>query len=209
MLLSEVQLDQLHENDGEKDARTGRRREDRGKVKADDEPGFTCLYKFFDCARSDCVEKPEKIGQVQGNLKQENSIETQRRVLKDGKKDAVLDVSTRKLVATEEDQDHLNFPEDSKGTRRLVASGRSEFEGKDKIWPHNLHLSVDGVPHMEKVFSIVRQRYGLSPRENMKDLDVHATTWGVFMSVTLQAADHLGTSYTENLRSTKNQPKKH
>ena len=34
-----------------------------------------------------------------------------------------LDVSTRRLVATEEDQEHLNFPEDSKSARRLVASG--------------------------------------------------------------------------------------
>ena len=46
-------------NDGEKDARTGRRRQDRGKVKADDEPGLHCLDKFFDCAESCCVENPE------------------------------------------------------------------------------------------------------------------------------------------------------
>ena len=42
-----------------KDARTGRRRQDLGKVKADDdEPGLRCLEKFFDCEQSDCVEKP-------------------------------------------------------------------------------------------------------------------------------------------------------
>ena len=57
-LLSEFQLDQLHQNDGEKDARTGKIRKNRGKVKADDEPGFHCLDKFFDCAESGCVEKP-------------------------------------------------------------------------------------------------------------------------------------------------------
>ena len=40
LLRSEFQLDQLHQNDGEKDARTGRRQQDRGKDKADDdEPG--------------------------------------------------------------------------------------------------------------------------------------------------------------------------
>ena len=70
-----------------------------------------------------------------------------------------------KLVATEEDQEHLNFPEDSTSTMKLVASGDSETEGKDETWPHNLHVSTDCVPHMEKVFSIVRQRYGLSPRD--------------------------------------------
>ena len=63
----------------------------------------------------------------------------------------------RKLVATAEDPEHLNFTEDS-----FIASGNSEIEGKDNIWPHHLHKSKDGVPHMEKVFSIVRQRYGLS-----------------------------------------------
>ena len=38
----------------------------------------------------------EQIGQVQGNLTQEIAITTQRRVLKDGKKVAVLDVGTKK-----------------------------------------------------------------------------------------------------------------
>ena len=39
----------------------------------------------------------------------------------------------------------------------------------------------------------------------MKDLDVNTAIWGIFMSITLQAAVHLGKDYTENLRSTKNQ----
>ena len=60
------QLDQLHRKDGEKDARTARRARDRGKVKADDdEPGFHCLNKFFDCAEFGCVEKP---GDTQSTL---------------------------------------------------------------------------------------------------------------------------------------------
>ena len=42
----------------------------------------------------------------------------------------------------------------------------------------------------------------------MKDLDVNAAIWGVFMSVTLEAAVRLGIDNTENMRSTKNQPKK-
>ena len=130
LLLSEFHLHQLHEVDGEKDARTGRRRKDRGKVKGDDEPGLACLDKFFDCAKSDCVEKSgdtqgtlsKILVKYKGNLKQEDSIEAQRRVLKDGK-NMVLDVSTRKLVA----------------------SGNSETEGEDKVWPHNFHISKHGV----------------------------------------------------------------
>ena len=113
-----------------------------------------------------------------------------------------------KLVATEEGQEHLTYPEDSVSTRKLVASGNSETEGSDKIWRHSLHISTNYVVHMKKVFSIVRPRYGLSPRDKMEDLDVNTAIWGIFMSVTLQAAVHLGKDYTENLRSTKNQPKK-
>ena len=93
-----------------------------------------CRIRLRRKARGYSRHPVEKIGQVQGNLKQENSIETQRRVLNDGKwqKDEVLDVSTRRLVAIEEDQEHLNFPEDSIITRKLVASGNSETEGKNQ-----------------------------------------------------------------------------
>ena len=64
------------------------------------------------------------------------------------------------------------------------------------------------VPHMEKVFSIVRQTYGRSPTDDLNDLDVNTARGCVFMSVTLQAAIHLGQDYTENLQSTKNHPLK-
>ena len=91
--------------------------------------------------------------------------------------DAVLDASTRRLATTEEDQEHLNFLENSISTRKLVASGNSETEGSDKIWPHNLHISTNYVPHMEKVFSILRQRYGLGPEHQMEHLDVSTAFW--------------------------------
>ena len=56
LLRSDFQLDQLHHNNGDKDARTGRRQQDRGEVKADDdEPGRLCLDKFLDCEQSACV----------------------------------------------------------------------------------------------------------------------------------------------------------
>ena len=48
-------------------------------------------------------------------------------------KDVVPDVDTRKLVATEEDQEHLNYPEDSVSRKKLVASGNSETEGSPYI----------------------------------------------------------------------------
>ena len=42
----------------------------------------------------------------------------------------------------------------------------------------------------------------------MENLDVNAAMWCFFMTVTLEAAVHLGTDKTENLRSTRNQSKK-
>ena len=85
----------------------------------------------------------------------------------------VLDVSARRLVATEEDQKHLNFQEDSISTRILVAQGNSET--KAKIWSQS--------------------------ESKMKDLDVNAAVWCFLMSVALQAAVHFSTDCTENLRS--------
>ena len=41
-----------------------------------------------------------------------------------------------------------------------------------------------------------------------KTLDLNAAIWGIFMSVTLQAAGHVGTDYTEVFRSARNQSKK-
>ena len=61
---------------------------------------------------------------------------------------------------------------------------------------------------MNKVFSIVRQTCGRNPTDDLKDLDVNTAIWDIFLSVTLQAAVHLGQDYTDNLPSTKNQPLK-
>ena len=43
----------------------------------------------------------------------------------------------------------------------------------------------------------MRQRYGLSPTDQMKNLDVNTAFWCIFMSVTLQAAVHFGKYNTE------------
>ena len=56
-------------------------------------------------------------------------------------KDGFLDVSTGKHVAIEEDQEHLNYPEDSVSTWKFVApgypgtAGNSGTEGDDEDWP--------------------------------------------------------------------------
>ena len=181
---SEFQLDKLHQNDGKKDARTGRRQQDRGKVKADDdEPGRLCLDKFFDCEQADCVEKLKAPCRTDwyGNHDAASSSQG-------WQKDAFLDVSTGKPVG----------PGYSRNPANPGNSGDSRTEGNDEDWQHNLHISTNCVLHMENVFSIVRQRYGRSPRDQMEDLDVNTAIWGIFMSVTLQAAVHLGKDNTDN-----------
>ena len=56
-------------------------------------------------------------------------------------------------------------------------SGDSETEGNDEDWSHNLHVPTNCVLHMEKVFSIVRQRHGRSPTDQMTAI------WCAFLSV--------------------------
>ena len=165
------QLDQQHQNDGEKDARTRRREKDRGKVKVDDDEPVSISSST---AESDCVEKP-------GDTQCTEDIQDAASSSQGWQKDAVLDV----------------------GTRKLVASRNSETEGSDKVWPHSLQQTTIYVLRIEKVFLDRETKIW-----QMKDLDVNTALWGRFMSVTLQAAVHLGKDYREILRSTKNQPKK-
>ena len=89
------------------------------------------------------------IGQVQGNLKQEDSIEAQRRVLKDGK-NMVLDVSTRRLVATEEDQEHLNFLkiERVRGKSSLQETQKPKVKTK---FGHTISIYLNTACHAEEV----------------------------------------------------------
>ena len=114
-------------------------------------------------------------------------------------KDALLDVCTGKPLAP----GYQGYP-GNPGT-----PGNSEdSETEGKFWPHHYHISPDCVPHMNKVFSIVRQTYGRSPTDDLNDLDVNTAIWGIFMTVTLHAAVHLGQDFSGNLRYTKNQPLK-
>ena len=53
---------------------------------------------------------------------------------------------------------------DLEATRKPVASRNSENSENSKVgnsnWSHNFHMSPAVVPHMEKVYSIVRQING-------------------------------------------------
>ena len=70
---------------------------------------------------------------------------------------------------------------------------------------NNFLISVAYVPHLEKVYSNLRQKIGRKSEDDMKDLYANSLIWGMFMSPTLDAAVHLGKDYLENLHSIKNQ----
>ena len=48
-------------------------------------------------------------------------------------------------------------------------------------------MSPAAVPHMEKVYSILRQVHGRRPTDDLNELDVNNAVRGIFMNVTLQA----------------------
>ena len=103
-------------------------------------------------------------------------------------KNAVLDVGTRKLVTTEEDQEHMNYPEDLVSTGNLSPQDSHDLQeiqetqetreptAMTKVGHTISTFQQNYVLHMEKVFSIVRQRYGLSSTDQMKNLDANTAT---------------------------------
>ena len=119
-------------------------------------------------------------------------IPTQRRFQR--MKGSQLFISTGKLEATEY-QGCSGKPE--------IPEGSEDSKLKSRIWPHHFHTSPDCVPRMEKVFSIVRKIYDWKPTDNIKDFDVNTAIWSILISVTLQAAVHLGRDYSLNLRSSR------
>ena len=109
-------------------------------------------------------------------------IPTQRRVLKVDKE--ILNCSPAQgnlwQLNTKDVQEITKFQKVQKTQKSNLATS----------FPYFARLCC--VPHREKVFSIVRKIYDWNPTDNLKGLDVNTAIWGIFMTVTLQAAVHLG-----------------
>ena len=96
---------------------------------------------------------------------------------------------------------------------RKLASGnlplKFRYQRRGRLeWPHNLRISRAYVPDLEKVNLNLRQQLKRKPEDKMEDLDVNTLIWRMFMSVTQQAAVHLGYDYLDNVHSIKNQPQR-
>ena len=171
------------------------RREDCIKGKADVELDHACCDKFFDCAESECVgwlggtrKRPVKmVGQVQGYLEQENSIKTQRRVRKRGKK--------------------VQF-----WMKIQKVRGDSSLQDIQELQETLLTRKPKAVTQIGHTISIFHQIMCCTWRRfcrlwNKDIVSIRGMKWRC-TSVTLQAAVHLKTDDTENLRSTRNESKK-
>ena len=74
---------------------------------------------------------------------------------------------------------------------------------------HNLRFPTAYVSHFDKVLPNVRQENDSTPRHQMEDLDVNSSIWNMFMSVTLQAAVHLGNDYGDIFNQKSISPSEH
>ena len=94
--------------------------------------------------------------------------------------DAKFSERARKLAAVDTKQDQ-NFPDRA----RKLAAEYSDIKDEDASkWPHNLRVSRADVPHLEKVYSNLRQQLKREPEDKMEDLNVNTMIWGEFMMVT-------------------------
>ena len=97
-------------------------------------------------------------------------------------------------LAVKETNQNLDF---------LASAGKPAAEGSgivdvDSVRPNNFQKSVAHVPHLERVYSNLRQKIGRKSGDDMNDLDTKSLVWGMFMSATLDAAVHFGNYFLEN-----------
>ena len=57
--------------------------------------------------------------------------------------------------------------------RKLAAEHLNINDEDDSQWPHNLRVSRANVPHLEKVYSTLRQQLKREPEDKMEDLNVN------------------------------------
>ena len=74
----------------------------------------------------------------------------------------------------------------------------------EATWRHYFQISPHTSQYTEAVLSMIRRICGRQPGDLVKDWDVNAAIWRMFMNATLQAAVYLGQDYDANLRYVKN-----
>ena len=118
--------------------------------------------------------------------------------------DAKMSQRARRLAAAGTNQ-YPSFQE--RARKRAAENSDINDEDDTKCRTISAYL-VPFVPHLERVYSNLRQQLKRKAEDKMEDLDVKTLIWRIFVSVTQQAAVHLGNDYLDNLHSTKNQPQR-
>ena len=142
------------------------------------------------------------IGQVQGDLEQENSIKTQRRVLKKWPKRCSSGLKCEETRGDRRSPGTPEFPwrfkkyEETRRVRKLRHQRQRQNLATPSPCIYRLRTA-----HGEGFLDYETKIWSQSERQD-ENLDVKAAVWGILISATLQAAVHIGTDYTENLRST-------
>ena len=165
--------------------------EDRivAKSKADeDEPRLHCLDKFFDCTDSGFVEKSGDIQSTLSNRLVKYRNTWRKRINRDAASSSQgwqkRCSSGCRYEETRRDRRRPRTPEFPWRFNKYEETRRFR-KLRHRRWRWNLATQSPPinkyVPHLEKVFSVLRQRDGLGPMDQMKHL-----------AVTLQAAVHLG-----------------
>ena len=100
---------------------------------------------------------------------------------------------------------------DRTGTWRAVARGVNETTASSsQVWHSDANRTIGAkvshhnfqiCNHLENVYSCVRQKSSRPQGDEMLDIDVNATIWGISMSATIRAAVHFGQDYQENSRT--------
>ena len=106
--------------------------------------------------------------------------------------------------AASSSQVRLTDAKTNERARKLAAAGTNQDpsfqECARKLTAYRISRAY--VPHLEKVYSNLRQQRNRKPEDKMEDLDVNTFVWRMFMTVTHQAAVHLGNGFLVNVHST-------
>ena len=185
-----------------------RRRENCGKVEADVEPGLAFWGNLSHSAELECIQSPGDTPNTQSTRLESHSPkcrETCRWSFKSKWRSVKFSsVANRcKVERTCEETRCCRHEPGSEFSRtcKETCRWRFRYQRRGLEVTAQCRISRADVPHLEKVYSNLRQQLKRKPEDKMEDLNVNTLIWRMFLIVTQQAAVHLGTGYLENLHA--------
>ena len=190
LLFSEFQLYQLPWNDGEKDSRRERRREDCGNVKAD-------VKKLVSHAATSSST-------VQSPIASKSPVTRRAPCHPDWKRTGKLVAREHNQVAASCSQVWQKDAEMDKSTRRLAASGISDIDGKGTPWPQSAYIYRLRFTSWESCLECATEIRSQTGRHNGRSRFCGECSCPLLFKLTV----HLVNDCAENFHSIKKQPKR-